>query len=447
MSLYPKTKEFFDREKQHRSLSNTYVMQALGIGFQKFAYWAAGSAFPKDEQVPVIADFFCRHSRGNKSEAELQQEIGDFAVRLHQAIQLDKEHPNVSEGPQNVFDHKMKGLHVTQLRYPPLVGPLESTTSKSRQQDRGFLDSFFNRFLLHTAAPCMNQVEDLGDLLKNLVEDRPGRDKQSSQVGLGVMCTVDRLRSLFFFLTPIRIGLNAVVISESHRDVQVLRADLQGWLSLEQPLPRNLIVDVVAVKSGAEQTYLRGLRLSKGAELVTVDKLAVDAFVNGLLRDAKADLRIAITDEITCLRMIPKLRGLTNSADLLFPLASRSSVREIKRELPEYQLGICVNNQQEETIEFLSQALSVFLQTEIETLSTEYAGLSAALENLAAESLSKASPPPTTLEIREWCDYTLRLHPRFIRDFANASLHWQPILRRALERVRKQRGATSFVAA
>src|SRR5262249_47853159 len=122
----------------------------------------------------------------------------------------------------------------------------------------------------------------------------------------------------------------------------------------------------------------------------------------------------AVANEVTCLAILRELRTMAKTegdesgpekglfGELVFPLATATSVSDSKTPLPEFMLGVMVGRDNQAAFEYLQEALWHLLQTDVEFFSQAYCRLFRNLIRFASEC---NGPKHATA----WAEYTLRL--------------------------------------
>jgi hypothetical protein len=149
---------------------------------------------------------------------------------------------------------------------------------------------------------------------------------------------------------------------------------------------------------------------------------------------------VAVADESTALRILGQFRESRHRARLIFSLNNHSSVQKERRDLPEYLMSLSVRRTNTQLVEYLSDALRLFLQTEIQTVATYYLASRREFERLVIENYPTNGPrdaKDAQAKLRkaaeEWTTYTFRVDDKDIELYQDFEVPWRPILRRALE--------------
>lgn len=368
----------------------------------------------------------------------------EFACKLREALEDD----DAGEGDfWDKVDQFFRKLKIAKLTYLPFSGSKTDSVPP-------FIDFVLDRFQRFSAHGIeITERPDLGDLLNRITDKR-----RTVRAVVGVLSSSDRLTMLRTLLFPPRVGLNAVVLKDHEREIGRLRKMLLG----REPFDPE--VGPIALKHEVGYNHLCGLGVPKD-QIRQVDELRPKAYAAKLAKLRGKGCPVAVADEVTCLSILGCVREQQESARLVFPLATRLSVRSQKpehpgrtpellgdkTELPEFMLSIAFNRGPADTpvFEYVRDAFWQLLQTDVELIANQYASLCFTLEEFAAARLPE-DQTGREFVAREWAEYTLRLQDDFLDAYVDQCLPWKPILRRAIGIVAERResaGRTAIGAA
>jgi hypothetical protein len=263
---------------------------------------------------------------------------------------------------------------------------------------------------------------------------------------LGLFATIDRALTVRFFPTPIKVGLNGVVLQRDLDGAKVRNERLRECLTL-RGRHRDLIFPVVAKQDVGWIFVTKSLEF-KEPNVGYVSRVDPQAYAQHLTHlRLRRTVPVAVVDEITALRVLAALQRRGEPAQLLFPLNNESSVQVEKIELPEFLLSISVARKNTELGEYLSDALRLFLQTEVHSIASMYVDMACELEDLVLAHYPTDKQRNGAAARRElqpiaqaWVEYTFRLREDYLDVYHDVDLRWLPILKRALAEYDTRRG-------
>jgi DNA-binding transcriptional LysR family regulator len=397
--------------------------------------WRSGQRIPSNEQAQRLAKYL--FPKDSEKQRWLERSLDQ--ARDPQKVSLLKE-----------LDQNSRALRV-------------GSTSRSSYGRKGFLDQFIARFFrLAGIQYRFVERDELVDLKEQLVQDEV-------DVGIGIFATLDRSLMIKFFTTPIRVGLNAIVLEETLRRTGVGIKPLRKILAPEElgasPEP-NLSVAPVVVRSDVGGIYAsKTLGFSEsnlefaanhhystyGDKLIAQEKDYVQA---GLLKTP-----VALVDDVTALYILLYLDKQGVRARLVFPFSTELSAGLEKKWMPEYLVSISIKRTNVELVDYLRDALRLFLRTEVQMISSFYKDVCLQFEDLATElcvgnrswepdDLSRVSVSNPGEEnracARAWVEYTFGLSSAQLEVHQDLELPWKPILQKSkmmYELSKKERAA------
>jgi len=303
---------------------------------------------------------------------------------------------------------------------------------------------FFRRFL-HVAGLEGKEVdwnEEAISLKDQLLQDDPS----GVDVGLGLFAEINRAIAIRFISTPIRVGINAVVLDDSVKRRSLTPEQLRDALTHDGNEFQQKLLPIVMESEVGGLYITRMLRFKKPLvdfvkkfqpELYGRQLIARERKFNG---DPAARVPVVVVDEVTALYILRYLEQQNQAAHLVFSLDDSESVKIEKQILPEFLVSMSVNRKHRELVDYLLDAMRLFLRTEIETISMYYVQFFRELENLAADvgPATSLSTLATSSQVkrqaaRRWAEYTFGLpsayfSPQHQDDF---ELPWSVILSRA----------------
>jgi hypothetical protein len=352
------------------------------------------------------------------------------------------------------------------------------STSRDGYGRGGLLDQFMARFFrLSGIKYRFIERDEMADLKMQLVQGE-------LDVGIGIFATLDRSLQIKFYTLPVRVGLNAIVLEETlrrtglsitdgnRRDTLGARRSLRQILAPEAlegfPEPDLNIVPVVV------RTDVGGIYAMKTLGFTESDvEFAADhhysSYAEKLLEEERrysdtglSKAPVAIVDDISALYVLRSLDKKKAGARLVFPLSNPRSASQEKKWMPEYLVGISVKRTNEDLVDYLRDALRLFLRTEIQMISSLYTEACLQMESLATEfcNFNRSWKGSTTGEpaglqpndsqnnARTWAEYTFGLSEAQLNFHQDFELPWKPILQFSRGAyARQERPAGSKIAA
>lgn len=197
------------------------------------------------------------------------------------------------------------------------------------------------------------------------------------------LCSLPRLKLLHYYVTPIRISINAVIDRAFHKHVPFLRQALIGRLRYG--------LRAIAVRGEIGDVHVR--QTAKIQDVAHVEDLKPQTLAERLREEAsKSDplrgrVPVVCCDEITAMGVV---KELGSQGMLVFPPSTAESIQECaeRKELPTHLAGFAVSRREAELILYLDAALNLLLETEVEVIAQAWARAYETLLKEASEWLS-----------------------------------------------------------
>jgi hypothetical protein len=332
------------------------------------------------------------------------------------------------------------------------------STSRDGYGRAGLLDQFMVRFLRLSGVKYRFVERDgVADLKTQLVQE-------DLDVGIGIFATLDRSLMIKFFTTPIRIGLNAIVLEDTLRRTGLsvkaaarknggeARPSLRQILApeaLESFPEADLSIVPVVVRTDVGGIYAtKTLGFTESSLEFAADhhySSYAEKLIEEELRYAGAGVPkapVAIVDDVSALYVLRSLDRKKAGARLVFPLSNVKAAGEEKKWMPEYLVSISVKRTKADMVDYLRDALRLFLRTELQMISSFYTEACAQLENLAKEfcisnrswkgknsgELADSYAGDNRKLARAWTEYTFGLTKAQLNAHQDFELPWKPIL-------------------
>jgi len=321
------------------------------------------------------------------------------------------------------------------------------SASRSTYGRAGLLDQFFARFCRLSALSYQFMGRDeLVDLKQQLEQDEV-------DIGIGIFATLDRSMMIKFFATPLRVGLNAVVLEDTLARTGMEIGKLRDALAPEElgaTSEPNLNVVPVVVPGDVGGVYAFKTLGFGESDSAFPDSHHYSSYGDKLIdeerRYAKINVRktpIALVDDITAIYVLLFLDKRRIGARLVFPLSNEQSAGGKKKWMPEYLVSIAVKRTNLEIVDYLRDAFRLYLRTEVQMISSFYADACIQFENLAAElstgnhglghsdlnETEDSSLGANRDRARAWVEYTFGLTKNQLDLHQDFDLPWKPILR------------------
>jgi hypothetical protein len=321
------------------------------------------------------------------------------------------------------------------------------STNRASYGRRGFLDQFFGRFMrLAGIRHQFIETDDLVDLKDQLVQNEV-------DVGLGIFATLDRSLLVKFFSTPIRVGLNAIAtdagLARAGVSIQHLRKILAPEELGKSPQPDPNITPVV-IRSDVGCIYsMRTLGYTE-TRIEFAGGHAYSEYGKTLIQlEDRYDsvkvpkLPVVIVDDVTALYVIRFLQKKKIRARLIFPVGTEASAGQERKWLPEYLVSVSVKRTNTELVDYLRDALRLFLRTELQMMSSFYHDVCRQLEKMATDvgvgtlswtnqDVSRKAYEDQNEEnraaARSWVEYTFGITENQLRLRQDFNLPWRAIL-------------------
>ena len=260
---------------------------------------------------------------------------------------------------------------------------------------------------------------------------------------LAVFDSPDRMLSLKFYRTPIRLTLGCIC-HETHR---------RQWDSIASALSdpnsrdRQSVRPIVLMSSVGAIHCQKRLKFAE-SQISPIERtgLNVDTLAKRLVdetRDRPNVVPIVCVDELLSFKVLnsPLLAGQGFSVfDMNSQRAARNS--DLRREMPQHYMSFAIKRERNDDFQdYVQDALTHFLSTEPETTAILWCKLAKQLLDEIC-SLTHFPQTLTTQDVLrraerwrhawEWVQYTLHLDRASIESFSNSSsLPWRPVLLRA----------------
>jgi len=395
--LYPMLRDLLSREFDRLNLTTKEVAEELSLKQSRVAAWRAGQRAPDKKQSEALAALLRPTSTDDQT---------NMVVQLTKAVAKFK---------LSMLDDLASG------------GRKLKFGSTSYSGGEGFLDTFLKRFL-HIAGIDGEEISRDDDAIS--LKDQLSAGEVD--LGLGLLATIDRALTIRFLTTPIRVGLNAVVLDESLSRRPLTPKQLRDALTQKTSVKdaQQQILPIV-MKDEVGGTYIRKTLRFDPAMVDFVEKFQYTLYGKQLRSreqrfggDSTARVPVAVLDEVTALYVLRYLQQEKRPARLIFSLDDSDSVKDEKKDLPEFLVSMSLNRKNTELIDYLTDALRLFLRTEIETIASYYVRFFHELETLAKETVSTAAA-------RRWAEYTFGISEGYLAIHEDVDLPWSVILKRA----------------
>lgn len=341
-------------------------------------------------------------------------------------------------------DAVLKNLKLAKLVFPPFTWKRPGFKPEAGEVSPPFNELWLSRLRDFSGHLITSKDETrIGKILDDMIASRHTAERL---IGFGLLSSIERLTLLEPLHTPIRVGINAVLVTRGKVNrpeaiVNCIKRFLCGM-----PIGGK---GIRAVAFGAKHEvgfshlthmYRRKLWPELTVTNPPIDILQASQYVDKLIRTSDVPY-FAVADEVTCLAIMKEIDdrklGKEVRTELVFSLASLSTVQSEKTQLPEYLMSILIpraegsdaRSSRASGYSFLKDALWMLLQGDVELFAQSYAELCHSLADFA----SKALPGPRRQEAAPWAEYTLRLHKTALARYVDHQLPWRPILERALE--------------
>ena len=350
---------------------------------------------------------------------------------------------------------------------PPQLGMLESLDSRKRALRIGSATYFGKKGLLDLLFDHFIRVSGIGKDLSSGSDYSISLKQQLLQdqvdIGLGLFATIDRALTVKFFPTPIRVGLNAILLDASLDRARLIKLPKS---SKEKSLNESTIMDAllptpagdhrrklipIVCKYDVGGKYIRNI-WNQQLPMRELDVFDPTRFVDELINREKmaesspdSQIPVVVVDEITSVYILQILQDKGIGASLVFPMDNDDSVLDEKMALPEYPVSISVSRKNKELCEFLVDALKIFLTTEVHAISQIYVKHCLDLEALAATTIP-ANPSSRRFEkslkkrqeiAHNWTGYCYRLSNKSFDGYYDDNLPWRGVLKAARSQLEK----------
>lgn len=399
----------------HKGETQRKLATKWKIGHATISAWMRGTRVPSDSLLRKLAKKLYKSS-----------EDQDNFIKTVQAASKEEKAQRRGLSPDDQADETLSHLNILVLTYPPF------STSDSFATP-GFLNRALDKFLAYTPLKPDNVTSRVGQILLHSQDD--------NAIGLGILASIPRLSTLRFITTPIRIGINGVVLrglpqGQEEKIRQALTNKNAGFLRISNPIVSRDEVAHAFLKSRC------GGAISLSESRITViDDLGPEALADELLQTDDKDQRpkVVFVDEVSSIRVCSVVRKMSKgslSAKLLFPVATEEAAMGAKAELPEFLLGLCFSRGFRSR-DYFVEALKLTLRTEVHVLAKYYLLLREELVMLLRVNYEDLFEEPVSEELAgRWADYMLRLDESYLKYYQD-ELPWEPIVRRAIEERRQ----------
>jgi hypothetical protein len=340
------------------------------------------------------------------------------------------------------------------------------STSQANYGRTGFLEEFIARFL-RLAGIKYKFVgrDDIVDLKEQLVQDE-------LDVGVGIFATLDRSLLIKFFSTPIRVGLNAIVLEEGLDRTGLNVRDLRKLIAPEETrdkLQANLTIAPIVVRSDVGGIYASkilgysetNLEIPMGHHYSSYGQKLIDMEDDYKNRHV-TKIPVVLADDVMALYIVRFLDKQERCARIIFPFGTEQSAGQERKWLPEYLVSVAVKRTNTELADYLRDALRLFLRTEMQMISSFYRDVCVQFETMATEAgigrrawaqddLSRLAKTNEKEEnraaARAWVEYTFGLCKMHLGLREDSELPWSAILQiseslyRAAQKSMDEKGA------
>jgi hypothetical protein len=321
------------------------------------------------------------------------------------------------------------------------------STSQANYGRKGFLEEFIARFF-RLAGINYKFVErdDIVDLKEQLVQDE-------LDVGVGIFATLDRSLLIKFFSTPIRVGLNAIVLEDGLQRTGLTIKVLRRLIAPEETdgkLQANLVVAPIVVRSDVGGIYASktlgysetNLEIPPGHHYSSYGQALIEQEDDYKNRHV-AKIPVVLVDDVTALYILRFLDKQERRARIIFPFGTEQSAGRERKWLPEYLVSVAVKRTNTELVDYLRDALRLFLRTEMQMISSFYHDVCVQFETMATEAkigrrawaqddLSRIANVNEEEEnraaARAWVEYTFGLCKMHLGLREDSELPWSAIL-------------------
>lgn len=333
--------------------------------------WLNGLRAPPAGRIVELAGLFYEHSASERER--FKKDVANAVAQCN---------AEAKDPYEEITDVDGRAINWGMLRY----GVFARLRDDGRTPD-GFLAELFQRFLAFAALPhsATSQAREIpfGDVAEEL---------QTTNIDLlvGQMATVDRALRQEFFVTPIRIGLNAIC----HKDFSIWQPDLS----------EAALCDALQI-NGSKEVRQKLLFLIQEEEVGGLYvKRALDgkfkalpfgnhaAYARALeSHEARDRVPVAVVDEYTCTGIVNEMGG---QGRFVFPVVGMPTAVM----LPVYAVGMTVNRRHRQWIDYLQRGLGLFLAADSQYLGRRYAALWDELRAELTTSYIAAGMTPTAAQ-------------------------------------------------
>jgi GNAT superfamily N-acetyltransferase/transcriptional regulator with XRE-family HTH domain len=335
--------DYIQNLRRKRGLSIEKVKEKTQLSVHNLRNYEQGRRKIPFEALSPLREALC----------ELEEERHEFD-RLAQ-VGWPQKAQSIFELP---IDSKAAYLRVCPLNYAPFSGA-----------DSRFVDQFITKMLdlamISFQVPTVATAE-----MKSKAFDIATRIHwlESNQADLLInLISLQRMKKIVFLPTPIRISLNGVILKSAETQLLQARAILSG----EKTLSREAF-KLLAIQNEVGHVYLSQMRTIADAYIFPLQTLDAEKLAEAMKKEKEQQSNpLLVCDEITALSVVRELKG---DGSLVFQLSTDQAVAESgkRRITPAHLLGIGLSRANTQLIAYLSEALSMFLLSETETISVMY---------------------------------------------------------------------------
>jgi hypothetical protein len=403
-----------------RPSTSKEIAAALGVSLSLVNAWRGAKRQPTQQQANKLA----RHLFPASSERQRWLERSLVSEKIEAKSTLLKE-----------LDRNRRALRV-------------GSANVSTYGIPGLLDEWFTRFSRLSTLDHRNLPrEELVDLKDQL-------EKDEIDIGVGLFAALDRSLMIKFFETPIRVGLNAVVLDKTLKRTGWTVEQLRSTIAPEEP-ERALAdsrLQPIVVESDVGGVYASKVLGFGASDVVYPSDRLYSSYVEKLIEEEAqyANLRIskvpiAMVDDFAALSLLLMLYKRGVPGRLVFPFSNDESGGNAKKWMPEYLISIAVKRTNTELVGYLQDALRLFLRIEVQMISSSYLKACEYFEGrmleLCARSRACSGHDPSDFlepyqageleETRKWVRYTFGITPDQLDYHQDFDLPWKAILRKS----------------
>lgn len=355
-------REWDEYRRTHGRISLRDAAEQMGMKSPSALHsWLRGERLPIAKNIETLAKFF--HSDDDDKRKRLESEIRLAVTAVPVAALRD---------PLEGLVNGTRELAIGVIEYEPFSG-----------KDSDFFNQVFDRF---AAFANLSKLEIRTP--KVTLDEAQSRlcDTGELDMVLGVLQTPDRALRLRFFTSPIRIPVNAVLLSESEDVSETVVEAL--WERRKDVKPLRFIYPIINEKEVGGLHVRNYLDINQD-QSKSVD-YKVESYVQALLESYERRSRgggpvpVVVADELMCLQVKRRL----NSGGLLSRTSKQPSLQAVlvspesrapesrdtrpSSSPPRYRLCFAVNRNHRSWIDYLADAFEIFLDSNAELVAGYY---------------------------------------------------------------------------